>query len=48
MTTGEIVADLPELTPQHVQAAIEFAAVRERRLATGEAQARGDAGAALS
>ena len=31
---GEIVADFPELTPEHVRAAIEFAALRERRLAT--------------
>ncbi len=34
MTTGEIVADFPELTPEHVRAAIVFAALRERRLAT--------------
>lgn len=34
MTTEEIVADFPELTPEHVRAAIEFAALRERRLAT--------------
>jgi uncharacterized protein (DUF433 family) len=34
MTTDEIVADFPELTPDHVRAAIEFAALRERRLAT--------------
>lgn len=34
MTTGEIVADFPELTPQHVRAALEFAATRERRLAS--------------
>jgi len=34
MTTEEIVADVPELTPEHVRAAIEFAARRERRLAT--------------
>ena len=34
MTTAEIVADFPELTPEHVRAAIEFAAQRERRLAT--------------
>ena len=33
MTSSEIVADFPELTEQHVRAAIEFAAVRERRLA---------------
>ncbi len=35
MTTQEIVADFPKLTPQHMRAAIEFAAVRERRLVTG-------------
>ena len=34
MTTAEIVHDFPELTEQHVRAAIEFAAMRERRLAT--------------
>jgi uncharacterized protein (DUF433 family) len=34
MTTGEIVSDFPELTGPHVRAAIEFAAMRERRLAT--------------
>ncbi len=34
MTTGEIVADFPELTTELVRAAIEFAALRERRLAT--------------
>lgn len=34
MTTEEIVADFPELTADHVRAAIEFAALRERRLAT--------------
>jgi uncharacterized protein (DUF433 family) len=34
MTTEEIVADFPELTPQHVRAALEFAATRERRLAS--------------
>lgn len=34
MTTEAIVADFPELTPEHVRGAIEFAAVRERRLAT--------------
>ena len=33
MTSSEIVADFPELTEQHVRAAIGFAAVRERRLA---------------
>lgn len=30
----EIVDDFPELTPELVRAAIEFAALRERRLAT--------------
>jgi uncharacterized protein (DUF433 family) len=34
MTTEEIVDDLSELTPEHVRAAIEFAAQRERQLAT--------------
>lgn len=34
MTAEEIVADLPELSPVHLRAAIEFAALRERRLAT--------------
>ena len=33
MTTDEIVADFPELTADHVRAALEFAALRERRLA---------------
>ena len=33
MTTEEIVTDFPELTPEHVRAAIEFAALRERHLA---------------
>jgi uncharacterized protein (DUF433 family) len=34
MTTEEIVNDFPELTADHVRAALEFAALRERRLAT--------------
>jgi uncharacterized protein (DUF433 family) len=34
MTTAEITTDFPELTERHVRAAIEFAALRERRLAT--------------
>lgn len=34
MATEEIVADFPELTADHVRAALEFAALRERRLAT--------------
>jgi uncharacterized protein (DUF433 family) len=32
MSGDEIVADFPELTPRHVRAALEFAAVREHRL----------------
>jgi len=34
MTPSEIVGDFPELSEKHVLAAIEFAALRERRLAT--------------
>ena len=34
MTTDEIVADFPELTTDHVRAALAFAAMREHRLAT--------------
>lgn len=34
MTADEIVADFPELTSEHVRATLEFAALRERRLAT--------------
>ncbi len=34
MSAEEIVADFPELTVDHVRAAIEFAALREKRLAT--------------
>jgi uncharacterized protein (DUF433 family) len=34
MTAAEIVEDFPELTEDHVRAALEFAALRERRLAT--------------
>jgi len=33
MTVDEITRDFPELTAVHVRAAIEFAALRERRLA---------------
>lgn len=33
MTPAEIVEDFPELTEDHVRAALEFAAMRERRLA---------------
>lgn len=32
MSVEEIVDDFPELTGDHVRAAIEFAALRERRL----------------
>lgn len=34
MSPAEIVEDFPELTDDHVRAALEFAALRERRLAT--------------
>ncbi len=34
MSTDEIVTDFPELTSDHVRAALEFAAVREHRLAS--------------
>lgn len=34
MTHDEIVSDFPELTEAHIRAALEFAAVRERRLST--------------
>jgi uncharacterized protein (DUF433 family) len=34
MTAEEIVTDFPELTPAHIRASLEFAAARERRLAT--------------
>lgn len=34
MTPDEIVVDFPELTVDHVRAALEFAAKREHRLAT--------------
>jgi uncharacterized protein (DUF433 family) len=34
MSSGDIVADFPELTANHISAALEFAAMRERRLAT--------------
>ena len=33
MTVDEIVGDFPELTRAHVLAVLEFAALRERRLA---------------
>lgn len=34
MSSEEIVADFPEITGDHVRAALEFAAKREHRLAT--------------
>ncbi len=34
MTSDEIVADFPELSGDHVRAALEFAANREHRLAS--------------
>ncbi len=34
MSSEEIVVDFPELTGDHVRAALEFAAKREHRLAT--------------
>ena len=34
MTHDEILADFPELTAAHIRATLEFAALRERRLAT--------------
>ncbi len=34
MSTDEIVSDFPELSADHVRAALEFAALRERRLAS--------------
>ncbi len=33
MTSDQLIADFPELTVLHVRAALEFAAMRERRLA---------------
>ena len=34
MTNDEIIRDFPELTEVHIRAALAFAALRERRLAT--------------
>ncbi len=34
MTTDQIVTDFPELGEEHVRAALSFAAMRERRVAT--------------
>lgn len=33
MSEAEILADFPDLRPEHVRAALAFAAARERRLA---------------
>ena len=35
MTEAQLLADFPALTPQHLRAALAFAAARERRLASG-------------
>ena len=35
MTEAQLLADFPALTPQHIRAALAFAAARERRLASG-------------
>lgn len=35
MTEAQILEDFPNLCPEHIQAALAFAAVRERRLAAG-------------
>ena len=35
MTEAQLIADFPDLTPQHVRAALAFAAASERRLASG-------------
>ena len=34
MSTDDIVSDFPELSSDHVRAALAFAAIRERRLAS--------------
>jgi uncharacterized protein (DUF433 family) len=34
MSEAEILADFPDLRPEHIRAALAFAAARERRLAT--------------
>ena len=34
MSNQDVVDDFPELTDQHIRAALEFAAMRERRLVT--------------
>jgi uncharacterized protein (DUF433 family) len=35
MTEAEIIEDFPSLRPEHIHAALAFAAARERRLAAG-------------
>ena len=35
MSTAEIIADFPELTPEDIQAALAYAADREPRVPTG-------------
>ena len=35
MTEAEILDDFPSLRPEHIRAALAFAAARERRLAAG-------------
>ena len=35
MTEAELLNDFPALSPQHIRAALAFAARRERRLASG-------------
>ena len=35
MTESELLNDFPALSPQHIRAALAFAARRERRLASG-------------
>lgn len=34
MSTAQIITDFPELSADHIRAALEFAALRERRLAS--------------
>ena len=35
MIEAQLISDFPALTPQHIRAALAFAAARERRLASG-------------
>lgn len=35
MTEAELLADFPDLSAEHLRAALAFAAARERRLASG-------------